>query len=151
MVKPNSLSVQTHTYTFSPFFSPFLLSFPPLPLRVCLTSANMSKAAWGALQKRGSQLLIRHYEMGVLFLPSAMQQATFTLSRPRQKVEEDDVTYLPSSSSSPPPASFPVPYSLPLCAFSYEGEDQPWVHDRSYPTTDHLGKRYRHSAKAVAF
>jgi tyrosyl-DNA phosphodiesterase 1 len=35
----------------------------------CLTSANMSSAAWGALQKKDTQLFIRHFEMGVLFLP----------------------------------------------------------------------------------
>ncbi|MEW5312335.1 MAG: hypothetical protein WDW38_003976 [Sanguina aurantia] len=35
-----------------------------------LTSSNMSKAAWGALQKSGSQLMVRSYEMGVLLLPS---------------------------------------------------------------------------------
>jgi hypothetical protein len=32
-------------------------------------SANLSKAAWGALEKDGSQLMIRSYEIGVLFLP----------------------------------------------------------------------------------
>jgi len=34
------------------------------------TSANMSNSAWGALQKDGTQLMIRHYEIGVLFTPS---------------------------------------------------------------------------------
>ena len=29
----------------------------------------MSKAAWGALEKNGQQLMIRSYELGVLFLP----------------------------------------------------------------------------------
>ena len=42
--------------------------------RVCCSlvscSANLSKAAWGALEKKGSQLMIRSYEAGVLFLPS---------------------------------------------------------------------------------
>ena len=33
-------------------------------------SANLSKAAWGALEKKGIQLKIRSYEIGVLFLPS---------------------------------------------------------------------------------
>lgn len=33
------------------------------------SSANLSKAAWGALEKNGSQLMIRSYEIGVLFLP----------------------------------------------------------------------------------
>ena len=32
-------------------------------------SANLSKAAWGALEKNGTQLMIRSYEIGVLFLP----------------------------------------------------------------------------------
>lgn len=40
-------------------------------LRPCLHSANLSKAAWGALEKNGTQLMIRSYELGVLFLPSA--------------------------------------------------------------------------------
>ena len=35
-----------------------------------LLSSNLSKAAWGALEKKGSQLKIRSYEIGVLFLPS---------------------------------------------------------------------------------
>ncbi|MXQ99786.1 hypothetical protein E5288_WYG016834 [Bos mutus] len=37
-------------------------------------SANLSKAAWGALEKSGTQLMIRSYELGVLFLPSAFGQ-----------------------------------------------------------------------------
>ncbi|KAJ8792137.1 hypothetical protein J1605_019988 [Eschrichtius robustus] len=36
-------------------------------------SANLSKAAWGALEKNGAQLMIRSYELGVLFLPSAFE------------------------------------------------------------------------------
>ncbi|XP_050707432.1 probable tyrosyl-DNA phosphodiesterase [Eriocheir sinensis] len=34
-----------------------------------LSSANLSKAAWGVLQKDASQLFIRSYELGVLLLP----------------------------------------------------------------------------------
>ena len=34
-----------------------------------LASHNMSKAAWGQLQKSKSQLQVLSYEMGVLFLP----------------------------------------------------------------------------------
>ncbi|XP_052502665.1 tyrosyl-DNA phosphodiesterase 1 isoform X4 [Budorcas taxicolor] len=36
-----------------------------------IAGANLSKAAWGALEKGGTQLMIRSYELGVLFLPSA--------------------------------------------------------------------------------
>ncbi|XP_041023489.1 tyrosyl-DNA phosphodiesterase 1 isoform X5 [Juglans microcarpa x Juglans regia] len=39
-----------------------------------LTSANLSKAAWGALQKNNTQLMIRSYELGVLFLPSSTER-----------------------------------------------------------------------------
>lgn len=38
-----------------------------------LGSHNLSKAAWGALQTGGSKLHIRHYELGVLLLPSLEQ------------------------------------------------------------------------------
>lgn len=37
---------------------------------VMLASHNLSKAAWGCSQKQGSQVMIRSYELGVLFLPS---------------------------------------------------------------------------------
>ena len=34
-----------------------------------LTSANLSKAAWGSMNKAGNSCLIMSYEAGVLFLP----------------------------------------------------------------------------------
>uniref|UniRef100_F7FWW5 Tyrosyl-DNA phosphodiesterase 1 n=1 Tax=Callithrix jacchus TaxID=9483 RepID=F7FWW5_CALJA len=51
-----------------------------------ITSANLSKAAWGALEKNGTQLMIRSYELGVLFLPSAFighGYGTFLMSKHR--------------------------------------------------------------------
>ena len=36
---------------------------------ITMDSANLSKAAWGCLEKNASQLMIRSYELGVLFLP----------------------------------------------------------------------------------
>uniref|UniRef100_A0A4W4EIZ3 Tyrosyl-DNA phosphodiesterase 1 n=1 Tax=Electrophorus electricus TaxID=8005 RepID=A0A4W4EIZ3_ELEEL len=36
-----------------------------------VTSANLSKAAWGALEKNNTQMMVRSYELGVLYLPSA--------------------------------------------------------------------------------
>ena len=43
-----------------------------------LASHNMSKAAWGALERKGAQLHIRHYELGVLLLPSLEQVWCFS-------------------------------------------------------------------------
>lgn len=34
-------------------------------------SANLSKAAWGALEKNNTQMMVRSYELGVLYVPSA--------------------------------------------------------------------------------
>lgn len=34
-----------------------------------VTSANLSRAAWGDIQKNGAQCHIRHYELGVLLYP----------------------------------------------------------------------------------
>ncbi|KAJ7404715.1 tyrosyl-DNA phosphodiesterase 1 isoform X3 [Willisornis vidua] len=68
-----------------------------------VTSANLSKAAWGALEKNGSQLMIRSYELGVLFLPSAfgLDKGYFHVGGKNLQERKDSATY------------FPVPYDLP--------------------------------------
>ena len=38
-----------------------------------VTSHNLSKAAWGVLQKGETQMYIMHYELGVMLLPSLEQ------------------------------------------------------------------------------
>jgi tyrosyl-DNA phosphodiesterase-1 len=40
-----------------------------------LTSANLSQAAWGTWEKNGSQLYIKSYEMGILYLPHAIRNS----------------------------------------------------------------------------
>ncbi|XP_033706628.1 tyrosyl-DNA phosphodiesterase 1 isoform X5 [Tursiops truncatus] len=83
-----------------------------------VTSANLSKAAWGALEKNGAQLMIRSYELGVLFLPSAFGLDSF---RVKQKF---------FSGSQEPTASFPVPYDLP--PELYGSKDRPWIWNIPY-------------------
>lgn len=83
-----------------------------------VTSANLSKAAWGALEKNGAQLMIRSYELGVLFLPSAFGLDSF---RVKQKF---------FSGSQEPAASFPVPYDLP--PELYGSKDRPWIWNIPY-------------------
>lgn len=83
-----------------------------------VTSANLSKAAWGALEKNGTQLMIRSYELGVLFLPSAFGLDSFKV---KQKF---------SSGSQEPAASFPVPYDLP--PELYGSKDRPWIWNIPY-------------------
>ncbi|XP_066244354.1 tyrosyl-DNA phosphodiesterase 1 isoform X2 [Saccopteryx leptura] len=83
-----------------------------------VTSANLSKAAWGALEKNGAQLMIRSYELGVLFLPSAFGLDSFMV---KQKF---------FSGSGGPAAPFPVPYDLP--PELYGSKDRPWIWNIPY-------------------
>ncbi|NWW85117.1 TYDP1 phosphodiesterase, partial [Rhynochetos jubatus] len=85
-----------------------------------VTSANLSKAAWGALEKNGTQLMIRSYELGVLFLPSAfgLDKGYFCVRGKTLSESSDSATY------------FPVPYDLPL--EQYGSKDQPWIWNIPY-------------------
>lgn len=85
-----------------------------------VTSANLSKAAWGALEKNGSQLMIRSYELGVLFLPSAfgLDRGYFHVGRKKLPEGKDSATH------------FPVPYDLP--PEQYGSKDQPWIWNIPY-------------------
>ncbi|CAN6452176.1 unnamed protein product [Victoria cruziana] len=102
-----------------------------------LTSANLSKAAWGALQKNGSQLMIRSYELGVLFLPSSISKARSSFSctnssraiqtgqgvpQSRRQTELVTLCYGESNASSPSElVRLPVPYQLPPVPYTNEG------------------------------
>ncbi|KFQ80408.1 Tyrosyl-DNA phosphodiesterase 1 [Phaethon lepturus] len=85
-----------------------------------VTSANLSKAAWGALEKNGTQLMIRSYELGVLFLPSAfgLDKDYFHVRGKMLSESNDSATY------------FPVPYDLP--PKPYGSKDQPWIWNIPY-------------------
>ncbi|KFM08566.1 Tyrosyl-DNA phosphodiesterase 1 [Aptenodytes forsteri] len=85
-----------------------------------VTSANLSKAAWGALEKNGTQLMIRSYELGVLFLPSAfgLDKGYFHVRGKMLSESNDSATY------------FPVPYDLPPA--QYGSKDQPWIWNIPY-------------------
>ncbi|XP_046910280.2 tyrosyl-DNA phosphodiesterase glaikit [Dermatophagoides farinae] len=79
----------------------------------CLTSANLSKAAWGHLVKIGSKLRILNYELGVLFLPKLMiNQDSFSIS-------QNNPLFLP--------------YDLPLVKYDPEN-DKPWINNNNINT-----------------
>ncbi|XP_020589645.1 tyrosyl-DNA phosphodiesterase 1 isoform X2 [Phalaenopsis equestris] len=115
-----------------------------------LTSANLSKAAWGALQKNNSQLMIRSYELGVLFLPSVINSNLSQFSCTgnadmKQMASENIRTKLvtrcwngESDSSSEIIVRLPVPYRLP--AQPYCPEDVPWSWDRLHVKKDVYGR-----------
>lgn len=82
-----------------------------------VTSANLSKAAWGALEKNNTQIMVRSYELGVLYLPSAFNMTKFTIQK----------NPFPVTGSS---SSFPVPLDLP--PQRYSSKDQPWIWNIPY-------------------
>ncbi|XP_067639085.1 probable tyrosyl-DNA phosphodiesterase [Eurosta solidaginis] len=79
-----------------------------------LTSANLSKAAWGAFNKNvniSPCLRIMNYEAGVLFLPKfVIGEDTFPLGHVRDGIP-----------------SFPLPYDVPLTP--YAPDDKPFLMD----------------------
>lgn len=77
-----------------------------------LTSANMSKAAWGTRRKNGG-IYIMSYEAGVLFLPKFVTGSTYF---PLDESVAENGTPV-----------FPLPYDLPLTP--YEKSDVPWFMD----------------------
>ncbi|CAN6811184.1 unnamed protein product [Brassica oleracea] len=119
-----------------------------------LTSSNLSKAAWGALQKNNSQLMIRSYELGVLFLPSPVktQGCSFSCTdnnSSTKKVKQETKGEVEKRSKlvtmtwqgnrdSPEIISLPVPYQLP--PKPYSSEDVPWSWDRGYSKKDVYGQ-----------
>ncbi|XP_063080161.1 tyrosyl-DNA phosphodiesterase 1 [Engraulis encrasicolus] len=82
-----------------------------------VTSANLSKAAWGGLEKNNTQVMVRSYELGVLFLPSAFNMRTFRVQK----------NVFPADGGS---KGFPVPFDLP--PQRYSGKDQPWIWNIPY-------------------
>lgn len=77
----------------------------------CLTSANLSTAAWGQLQVKETQLMIRNYEVGVLFLPSKMNKMMMVDSH--QKTTQEIV-------------HFPLPYIYPPPSY-VQSQDKIWT------------------------
>lgn len=72
-----------------------------------LTSANISKAAWGTLNKDFSSY-VRSYEVGVLFIPSFFNEEFFHIQDTEKHKQQ----------------IFPFIYDLPL--LPYSNTDKPW-------------------------
>ncbi|MQM11219.1 hypothetical protein Taro_044118 [Colocasia esculenta] len=120
-----------------------------------LTSANLSKAAWGALQKNNSQLFIRSYELGVLFLPYKLQGRAPSFSctdsghlaevpsknHDEERKETKFATLCWQENKTTDLCNvirLPVPYELPPPP--YTSEDVPWSWDRRYTKRDVYGQ-----------
>lgn len=73
-----------------------------------LTSANLSKSAWGGNIQRDKAISVRSYEVGVMFLPKFFDCEYFYIE----------------NSDNYEGTLFPFMYDLPLT--SYSSNDTPW-------------------------
>ncbi len=106
----------------------------------------MSKAAWGALQKEGGQLMVRNFEIGVLFVPSrfAPHLRLVAGSAPSSRAASDNDD--DNDDNDDDVAVVPLPHELqPLLPYNSRGgsEDRPWVWDKAYPEPDSRGMSWR--------
>jgi tyrosyl-DNA phosphodiesterase-1 len=100
-----------------------------------LTSANLSKQAWGEATSTAGEVRICSYEIGVLVWPALFGEdtkmvPTFKTDTPTRSELSDGCTLLGAR----------IPYDLPLV--SYAREDVPWCATSSYAEPDWLGVVY---------
>jgi len=112
---------------------------------VCITSSNLSKAAWGQVQLSGTQLMVRSYELGVLYTPARLSATLSSWSgfscSPKSPLR------LPASFPfghrvrfAGAAASLSLPY--PLNPSKYAATDEPWSNDIARRQLDALGLPY---------
>ncbi|KAK9915663.1 hypothetical protein WJX75_002388 [Coccomyxa subellipsoidea] len=119
-----------------------------------LTSHNLSKAAWGVLQKNNTQLYIMHYELGVLLLPSLEEKYrmhrhfAFSCTAPSTQKPPADAQpcrvefwaaggAAAGSSQDAEVVELPLPYQVP--PVRYGPQDRPWMIGVEFPGQDSLG------------
>ncbi|GBB91821.1 hypothetical protein RclHR1_01920025 [Rhizophagus clarus] len=128
-----------------------------------LTSSNLSKAAWGALQKKDKQLMIRSYELGILIFPELFQNDEYVsvhiLNSTPQNLKPglpqsfNSINFSPSKSASSKKRNrseeekntliIPIrlPYDLPLTSYNFKDGDECWTWNIPRTETDCLGLR----------
>ncbi|XXG98215.1 hypothetical protein Hte_004537 [Hypoxylon texense] len=109
-----------------------------------LTSANMSKQAWGEAENASRQVRIASWEVGVLVWPgpfaddkTAKMVGTFGTDVPA-KEDLDGNDGSGNGNGNGPLVGLRVPYSLPLQR--YGDEERPWVATETYTTPDCKGR-----------
>lgn len=100
-----------------------------------VTSANLSKQAWGEAANNAGEMRISSYEIGVLVWPSlfaedAKMVPTFLTDKPAVDSIEGAQTVV----------GLRIPYNLPLQPY---GKDEiPWVATASYGEPDWMGRTW---------
>jgi tyrosyl-DNA phosphodiesterase-1 len=131
-----------------------------------LGSHNLSKAAWGELEKNGQQLYIKSYELGVLFIPAKMRKTerTFSLTPSNERLgmrlppkfasaaaatanapSTEPLHFIASFEPTPRDRTvvhFPIPHRIPAQPYIWGNglENKPWAWDMVITEPDSLGK-----------
>mmetsp|Transcript_8649 Transcript_8649/g.12561 ORF Transcript_8649/g.12561 Transcript_8649/m.12561 type:complete len:435 (-) Transcript_8649:28-1332(-) len=114
----------------------------------CLTSHNLSKAAWGEKQntKFGAKLMMRHWELGVVIFPvggpkqklvSVATAAATTMTTVTKTTGNADEEHCNEDSLSA--NEIPLPFQIHPTAYGIS--DLPWAVDRVYKEPDKYGRR----------
>ncbi|KXJ85808.1 tyrosyl-DNA phosphodiesterase [Microdochium bolleyi] len=108
-----------------------------------LTSANISKQAWGEAGNAAGDIRIASWEIGVMVWPelltddpAAKMVGSFTTDTPSQ----DDVVQDDNDKATSTIVGLRIPYNLPLRR--YGAVEVPWVATASYAEPDWLGKTW---------
>ena len=109
-----------------------------------VTSANLSKQAWGCESNKDGKSKICSYEIGVLIWPAlweddlkdtntAIMVPTFKTDLPDSSINAGRADRVPKVT-----VGFRMPYDLPLVA--YDQADEPWCLSKPHLESDNLGR-----------
>ena len=104
-----------------------------------LTSANLSKPAWGAHEGKppNQGLRLRSYEAGVLFNPALWGEGTVLVPVYKSDFPSEEQIHWAKESGYKTIVGIRMAWDLPLK--KYGDKDVAWVRNRSYEEPDWLG------------
>ena len=118
----------------------------------CLTSQNLSQAAWGVLQSGGTKLYIKSYELGVLFIKekirSTRRSFSCTPDHPIMGLDVEDsfksgvFDESRNSYARLGITNIDIPFIVPPPRYHFK-DDVPWTWDSVHLLPDVFGRIYR--------
>lgn len=102
-----------------------------------LTSANVSKQAWGEAENAAREIRIASWEIGVLVWPELLaENAKMVGTFKKDMPSKDDI----KGNDNEPLVGLRIPYNLPLQR--YGKDEKPWVVTTNYTEPDHMGRSW---------
>jgi len=107
-----------------------------------MTSANLSKAAWGAQEGKppDTGLRIRSFEVGVLLDPALYGEGTVFVPTYKSDFPSEEQISWAKERGYKTVVAIRMAWDIPFQR--YEGSDVPWVKNRSYSGVDWLGRTW---------